>query len=157
MEPVQTRLGDHVVLHFRLELRPALVGRARRLTGSLILRFLWRRVQNRRNCWKRGIETVLERRMCRTRWLRSLRIAANRFGGWLTLEGQCFARIQERRGQNTSGPSRCSYLQHTSSADCAFIYLFDFRPVVCLLCRHRISFQPFGCGLKSKRSFAVKL
>ena len=44
--------------------------------------------------------------------------------------------------KTVDGPGCCSYLEHISSTDCAFSFLFDSLPVFCLLFRHRISFQP---------------
>src|SRR5687767_14537264 len=81
--------------------------------------------------------------------------------GWLRtkyrlcdcLKAKCFARIQHAWGQNSSGASCCSYLENTSSTDCAFSYFFDLRPVMCLFFRHRFSFQPFGVASTKSRCF----
>jgi hypothetical protein len=35
-------------------------------------------------------------------------------------------------GQNSCGPGCCSYLEHTSSTDCAFSFLSNSLPVFCL-------------------------
>src|ERR1051326_3957980 len=72
-------------------------------------------------------------------------------GGWIAtyglgnrLKAEDLVRSQHRGRQNTGSPRCCSYLEDSSSTDCAFRFLVDFRPVFCLLFRHRISFQPLG-------------
>jgi len=84
------------------------------------------------------------------RWTGLSISTSHRFGD-LLLKAECFFRSQHGGRQNTSGPGSCSYLEHSSSTDCAFSFFFDLRPVVCLVCRHRISFQPFGVASILKR------
>src|SRR6185369_2827706 len=62
---------------------------------------------------------------------------------------RCLSRTDDVWGQNSGGPGCCSYLEHTSSADCALSFLSNSLPVSAFLFRHSISFQPFGFGLKA--------
>lgn len=141
------------------ELRPALVGISRGFTRTGVTSLL--------RGWDQFIE--IDRRKRRREFIQKRCVAWSR--SWIycygitilvqcyiatdrlcdrLLKAKCLARSQQRWGQNSSGPGSCSYLEHSSSTDCAFSFVFDFRPVFCLLCRHRISFQPFGFGLKNK-------
>src|ERR1051325_9462389 len=67
--------------------------------------------------------------------MRHLVFTTYRFGN--LLKTKCLIRRQHRGSQNTSGPGNCSDLEHTSSTDCVFSLTFDFRPVFCLVIRHR--------------------
>src|ERR1051325_3506720 len=126
----------------RSELRPALMWRSVSFTRSYVRKLGWLRIERVINLRKRSQEFIHEGMMWWTVSRRG-RIATYRLGNRL-LKAKCLTRSQHRWGQNTGGPGCCSYLEDSSSTNCAFSFLFDFRPVFCLLFRHRISFQPLG-------------
>src|SRR5689334_15019191 len=69
----------------------------------------------------------------------------------------CLSRVYDIWGQYRRGPGCCSYLEHSSSTDCAFSFLSNSLPVFCLLFRHSISFQPFGFLASNLKSLVVFL
>src|ERR1044071_7976033 len=125
----------------RSELRPALMRRSVGFTGAEVWKLRWLRIERMVNLRKRSQEFIHEGMMW---WTLSWcgRIATYRLGN--CLKAQCLIRSQHTWGQNTRGTRCCSYLEDSSSTDCAFSFLFNLRPVFCLLFRHRISFQPLG-------------
>src|SRR5215813_10170574 len=125
----------------RSELRPALMRRSVSFTRSCVRKLSWLRIQRMINLRKRSQEFIHEGMMWWTGG-RSGWIATYGLGNRLKAEG--LFRCQHRGRQNTGSPGCCSYLEDCSSTDRAFSFLFDFRPVFCLLFRHRISFQPLG-------------
>src|SRR5215213_1148789 len=125
----------------RSELGPALMGRSVGFTRTQIRKLSGRWTQRTVNLRKRSQEFIHKGMMC---WTRGCWNGINATYRWLgnSLKTQCLVRSEHVWGQNTCGPGCCSYLEHISSTDCAFSCTFDFRPVFCLVFRHRISFQP---------------
>src|SRR5262245_10632262 len=128
----------------RTELRPALMWRSVSFTRAEVGKLRRLRIQRMVNFRKRSQEFIHKRMMWWTGGGWNCINATYRRLGNRSLKAQCVARIQYAWGHDRSGPGSSSYLEHSSSTDCAFSFLSDSLPVLCLLFRHRISFQPFG-------------
>ncbi len=131
----------------RRELGPALMGRSGCFARSEVWKLGWHRTQWVIVRGKRSREFIHEWMMVWT----NCACASTRF--WNRLKAKCLRMCQHAWGQDTGGPGCCTYLEHTSSTDCALSFVFDFRPVICLVFRHRISFQPLVGGLKNQNSW----
>lgn len=156
MERMQAGPGFQLVGYLSwCELGPTLMRCAVGFTGAEVGKLTWLWIQRMVYRWKRNREIIRERCMRRTR--RS-RYGWNTRWIWLCnyfLISKCRFRSNHAWGQNSRGPGCCSYFEDTSSADCASSLFSNSLPVFCLLFRHRISFQPFGFGLKSNPLLVV--
>src|SRR6185369_11419554 len=134
----------------RREMSPARMRRSISLTCPQVRKLGWLWIQWMIIRWKRSCE-FLDKGMMR--WTGRWCNANDRFGNRL-LKAQRLIRSQHVWGQNAGGPRCCSDLEHTASTDCAFSFFYDSLPVLCLVFRHRISFQPLALASNLK-SLAV--